>query len=538
MFKKLAALFVCAVAVSAAAGNDAFLKKKTLELLDAYCPDGSKIVRMCMPLYPKISENEFTTMIDGSDERACLTSINTVVHEENHGANTFIGREVLKQKYGKFSDVFYEYDYYYLRDGRFSLMRKTPTFPSIETVPDFPDELRTFRFDTYINTQNAIQSTQIEGIYGLLDEMNSYYQGTKASFDLLGYYEKKGKNADWHDYFTGVNSTHYGCLEFRLYILKYLMFAEKHHPDVYRGILNNKTWCGTFLEVDRNVSDLLRSYAEKKPAIFDRLRGYGWTVSETDNDLSIAANGRSSRHINFESVVRLLSGEMKKPEYERMMRTVEEHARGWNPEAVYDEVALAMKGEREPVAQDPVGSGGYAAEPDTARLENSRHLEEIEDLTDAKGDATHPFVDLTGASASRDEDGLVVRMRLASLPERLPFCQRAVPDSAMEYQWSVLFDVDGDGSDEYSIDLVEFKPPASKPVTGDPLEMAQLTIWKLTAGGGESSGIPFQCARNAKELVFDIPMCSLVSSMGPETRIHFETFYTDGRAQDSDRLPD
>jgi hypothetical protein len=528
MTKKLAALFACAVAVSAAAGNDAFLKNKTLDLLDAYCPDGSKIVRMCMPLYPKISDNEFTTLIDGSDERACLTSINTVVHEENHGANTFIGREVLKEKYGKFSDVFYDYDYFYLRDGRFSLMRKTPTFPSIEMVPDFPERLRTFRFDTYINTKETIQSTQIEGIYGLLDEMNSYYQGTKAGFDLLGYYEKKGKAANWHDYFGGVNSTHYGCLEFRHYILRYLIFAKKHHPDIYRGILDNKTWCGTFLEVDRNVSDLLAAYAGVKPSIFKRLRGYGWEVSEDDNRLTI----QTSTHMNFSNVIELLSDEMKKPEYIGMLRTIEEHAAGWSPDSVYHEVELAMEGTKDTDTQ------GASVDEDAPRLENRRRLEDVANLSDAEGDVDHPFVDLVGASAAKDGEGLVVRMKLASLPKTLTFCQSGVPENRLEYKWAAVFDIEGDGTDDFSIELTNFKPPDSEPVKGDPLQKAQLTVWELSANGGTASEVLFRGGRVGNELVFDIPMCGFVSSLGPETQVRFETYYTDGNAEDEDRMPD
>jgi hypothetical protein len=532
MKKWFAAVLVIAVTFSASAANDAFLKKKTLELLDAYCPDGSKIVRMCMPLYPKIAENEFMTMIDGSDERACLNSLNTVVHEENHLANTFIGREVLKEKFGKFSDVFYDYDYYYLKNDRFSLMHKTPTFPSIEMVPSFPERLRTFRFDTYINTQNTLQSTQNEGIYGLLDEMNSYYQGTKAAYDLLGYYEKKGEDAKWHDYFGGVNSSHYGCLEFRLYILKYLMFAEKKHPDIYKGILNNKTWCGTFLEVDRNVSDMLQSYFEVKPAIFERLRGYGWSVSEDINTLTIEANGRTSSHINFMGVIELLTEEMKKPEYLAMLRIIEELAKGWDPETVYSEVALAMKETKLTDTQ------GGIVDPNVPRLENRRRMEDVADLSDPEGDVEHPFVDLVGASASKDGDGLVVRMRLAGFPDRLTFCQPGVPENRMEYKWAVMFDLEGDGTDDFSIELTNFKPPESEPVTGDPLKEAQLTVWELNDLGGEASTVLFRGGKIGNELIFDVPMCGLVSSIGPETQVRFETYYTDGRTEDVDQMPE
>ena len=530
MKKWFAAALVCVVAANAA--DDSFVRQKTLELLDTYCPDGSKILRMCIPLYPEISATEFTIMIDGSDEKACLRSINTIVHEENHTTNTFTGRDVLKNKFGKFSEVFYDYDYFYLKDGNFSLMRRTETFPAIETVPEFPERLRTFRFGSYINTQNTIQSTQIQGIYGLLDEMNSYYQGTKAAFDLLGYYEKKGKNADWHDYFGEVNSTYYGCLEFRLYILKYLIFAKKYHPDIYQGLLNNKALCWTFLEVDRNISDLLQAYANVKPVLFKRLKGYGWSVYEDAINLSIEINGRTTRHTNFMDVIELLTEEMKKSEYISMLQTLEEHAAGWEPDDIYAEVDAAMKG----IASS--NAKYVAVNASAPQLKKRERMDEVVNLTDPKGDTQYPFVDLLGASVSKDGEGLIVRMDLAKFSEQLTFCQKDVPENNMEYQWSVMFDIEGDGTDDYSIELSNFKPPESDPIKGDPLDVAQLTIWELNNQGGQASNVLFHGGRVGNKLIFDVPMCDFVASIGPKTQIRFVTYYTNGSIEDSDQMPE
>jgi hypothetical protein len=317
-----------------------------------------------------------------------------------------------------------------------------------------------------------------------------------------------------------------------LYILKYLMFAEKRHPDVYQGILNNKTWCVTFLEVDRNVSDLLQSYSGAKPAIFRRLAGYGWTVSEDANTLAITSDGRTVRHINFEDVVALLSEEMKKPEYLAVLRTVKEHAEGWNPDAVYDEVALAMKETRYKDTQ------GGTPETKIPRQANRRPLEDVAVLSDPPGDADHPFIDMVGAEASMDGDGLVVRMKLREFPDRLTFCQPDVPENRQEYRWSVVFDADGDGNDDFSIELTNFKAPESEPVKGDPLKIAQLTLWELSDQGGQASDAVVRGGRIGNELVFEVPMCGPVSSIGPNTRVHFETYYTDGGTEDQDSMPD
>jgi hypothetical protein len=558
MIRRYSILTILLLAVSAFSADGDFLRKKSLELLDAYCPDGSRIVRMCLPLYPESTDKEFTSMIDGTDEAACVNAMNTVVHEENHSANTFMGRDVLKKRFKRFSDVFYEYDYYYLRDGRFVLMTKTPTFPSIEMVPDFPARLRTFRFDTYVNTRDSIQSTQVHGAYGLLDEMNSYYQGTKASFDLLGWYEKKGRDAEWHDWFQGVNGTLYGCLEFRLYILKYLQFAKKHHAGVYWTLLGNRAWCYAFLEVDRNVSDLIMAYDKAKPGVFKRLAGYGWTVSEDDSYVSITKAGRATRHMSFANVLKLLADEMKKPEYAETEKAIREWAGDWDPESVYAEVQAGMAGETEDASGEyDAEAGAYEPkEPEnSAEPENSSEPEEPSEppsgggygaavtwktggFTDPSGDAGRGFIDLTSASMEKAGKSLVIRIGLAAYPEKLSFCQRGVPENGQEYRWAAFLDLDGDGTDDRSVELGFFKMPGCSPVQGDPLTRAQAAVWDIEGDSGSLSETQVRVSREGKGLRLEIPSCPWISSVGSRTKIRFETYCTDGTNDYSDRLPD
>lgn len=534
-------LFMSAVTF-ATAGDKTFLREKTLELLDAYCTDGSRIVRLAMVNVIRDPGEDFTTMMtDAEDEQDCVNEINTIVHEENHGLNTFMGRVVLKERFGQLIDLFYEYDYFYLKNGRFTLVRRGDTFPSKEMVPTFPEHLITFRFDTYIDTDNALQSTQNEGIYGLVDEFNSYYLGTQASFDLLAYYEKKGADANWHDFFLGVNGTYYGCLEFRLYILKYLMFAKEHHPDIYRKILANRDLIHSFLAVDENVSDLMRSYFEKKPVLYERFKGYGWGVQEDENMLHIKKNGRNVGHTNFLGVYNLLNEEMKQPEYQNLVQSLIESARDWDSESVYRDIEKEIKGEEESdesCRDECADKESNEEDPDEDTDRPIQTFSGMANLDDPVGDAKPSFIDLEKASILKEGDGLAIRIRLAHLSDRLIFNQPKVSDDVLEYDWSCYVDLDGDGEDDFSLGFSNYKFAGNKTVRGEIVDHAQLSLWKLEGDGATQVDVSLRGERKGNELVVRVPKGSFVSRIEKKTQFHFQTFYNDGSNTSEDRMPD
>lgn len=532
-------LMILISATSLLANDRQFLREKTLQLLNTYCPDGARIVQMALKNVPEDGDQDFTSMIDGDDEQACLTSINTIVHEENHGLNAFMGRVVLKEKSGQFSDEFYDYDYFYLKDGQFTLVRKIPTFPSREMVPTFPEHLKTFRFDTYIDTENAIQSTQVDGFFGLLDEFNSYYQGTRAAYNLLGYYENKGTAANWHDFFIGVNATHYGCLEFRLYLLKYLQFARERHPDIYRNIIENKDLMHTFLAIDQNVSEFFQSYFNKKPAIFERLRGYGWKISENANMLYINSSGRNVGHSNFMDVYNLLTDEMKKDEYQSLLALMRQNAQNWDAESVYPDVRPGDNpGDVADQPAEPNDVPDDAAKKCCPVPANTIPFTNLLKLRDPAGDVSFQFVDLFEVSVEKNDNTLVVRMRLANLPAQLTFNQRGVADNELEYEWAAFFDLDGDGTDDYGLELMNFKAPAARTTRGNIIENTQLSLWELSQNNASTVDVPVQGQQRGNELIIEVPSCSFVSGIQENTKIHFRTYYTDGDSTAGDGVPD
>ena len=51
--------------------------------------------------------------------------------------------------------------------------------------------------------------------------------------------------------------------EFKYYILNYLYYAKKHHPDVYKGIVNNKEFCKAYKTLESSYAKLIKEYETK-----------------------------------------------------------------------------------------------------------------------------------------------------------------------------------------------------------------------------------------------------------------------------------
>ena len=335
--------FVIIIASFLHAKDKAALQQKIITLLNNHCPDGANIFRLWQEKVPKSSQLDLMVLVtEGKDEQAIVKSLNVVVHEVTHNVNSCMAAVVLKEEFARTSDRFQNVFYFYLKNHQFILVERTPTFPARKMIDSFPEELRTFHFD-YIDTDKEYQSTQIHGIYGLVDEMNAYYLGSQTAYDLYSWYQQFGAKANWHDYFEGVNSTLYACLEFKLYVLKYLIYARKHHPDKYSGIINNKNLIKTFLEVDQNVSDLVDTYFVKKKELYKQLHDYGWEVFEANNYLYIQKGNKRTGHMTFFDILNVMQQELSKPTYQRLSQELTDIVKNWDPAIIYKNWIAPLK---------------------------------------------------------------------------------------------------------------------------------------------------------------------------------------------------
>ena len=263
---------------------------------------------------------DFMEYIDGFEEKDIIRSLGTVVHEISHGY-TFRMHYQYRQKTNQIGDLTAIYSLIYQNPNQQTLIKHSPTFPSREMVKAFPENLRTPRFSTYISTKEDHQSTQQSGIYGLLDEWNAYYLDTRVAFNLLAYYqnETSKKPEDWLSFMEGVDGVFYAYMEFKLYILKYLIFAQKNHPEIYQGIIQNLAFKQVFRFINQEFGDLIKHYFQTRDKLLKSLKSNGLEVSIDDEFTFIGNHGRG----NFMNTYKSIAQELSKTEYQNMLKVLQ-----------------------------------------------------------------------------------------------------------------------------------------------------------------------------------------------------------------------
>jgi hypothetical protein len=181
--------------------------------------------------------------------------------------------------------------------GAPTLVLYTPIVPAREMVATFPAEARGFRWETYISTSNDIQSTQQQGVFGLLDEWTAYMHEATTELDYWAWIrdEAPKTNDVYTDYRARLTDVPVPAAEFKLYILHYLIHARDKHPDVYRGLIGNESFRRAFIATDDAWAEVLARYESLEPEMqrFAAERG--------------AANTTYGRHESYPAIVKQLA---------------------------------------------------------------------------------------------------------------------------------------------------------------------------------------------------------------------------------------
>jgi hypothetical protein len=168
-------------------------------------------------------------------------------------------------------------------------------FPSKELKAVIPKNLRTFRFDTYID---GVTSTQSEGVIGLLNELHSYYLESKYCFEMLEPY-KIAKGSDASGLFEWVHNTQSkmtAFFEFDFFIKEYLLYMKRKYPAQYRELSNYRPFIEAYSAIRTSYKELTEKYLRKIRTEMDSLNSSGKAKVSLENfDLWIKErNSRTS----------------------------------------------------------------------------------------------------------------------------------------------------------------------------------------------------------------------------------------------------
>ena len=303
------------------------IKARAWQLLKQYDPNGYKIVTSYYntPASFRVAgrsinlggDVDFIAFMNGATDADIANDLNTVVHEMCHLYTHRLAYKALRANSALYNSR-KRYSLFYINEKDSILVTQTKTFPSKEIAQVIPEKLRTLRFKNYIYPSQPNQGTQIEGVYGLLDELNAYYQGTKTSMNLYQYYVKETKQtpADWFNFFAEIDATYFAYLEFKFYILKYMIWGQKKHPYIFQGIMANRNFRKAYNTIDMGFGALIDKYFKLKAQILEKLKKKGHKVRQTERYTFIDNRGRG----NFLQPYNLLKSELSKPAYQQMMK--------------------------------------------------------------------------------------------------------------------------------------------------------------------------------------------------------------------------
>jgi hypothetical protein len=192
-----------------------------------------------------------------------LVSMETNIHEVAHGyydQNVF--RYIAENNLEMNLDNAQGYIYLSPSRGFFISFPLMALFPSQELNAVIPEDLRTYRFDTYINGKT---STQSEGVIGLLNELHAYYIGSKYCFDMLDAYKTVAGSdaAGLFEWVTHTQSTMTAFYEFDFFIREYLLYMKKIYAANYEKLKLYRPFTEAYMTIYTLYKELIDNYQER-----------------------------------------------------------------------------------------------------------------------------------------------------------------------------------------------------------------------------------------------------------------------------------
>jgi len=214
-------------------------------------------------VYPEILEyvsveNLYTWI---SLKEYSVNSLETAIHEENHVYNYSSAKKNgvgLRRLVNK-NCVYINYrskrsmSYRYIIDGHEYLMKQGSSFVTSKSASLIPEDYRASYTKNYSFNRDSL--TNQMGIYGIIDEYNSYAKDTDF---YINYVMTPGVVV--HGASGTVNSRNKMLAEIEANMLAYLIYAKENYPEQYKELMENETLRNVYSRTRDNIGESLEKY--------------------------------------------------------------------------------------------------------------------------------------------------------------------------------------------------------------------------------------------------------------------------------------
>ncbi len=308
-------ILACLLVVSSS-GYSQITEDWVMEALQKYSPNSFYIINQYKINGSTVSHGSFTITsgmehlehCEMSDKKSFLATISTCLHETTHAFDTQTAYFLANEGFFEMQSFGYRNEGFFFDPTKrlaFSF-EEHKFFPSSELDKVIPKNLKTFRYDTYVLSDSYSNSTQCNGIIGLLEEFNAYYHGTKLQFDLLPLYKEVYGN-EFLNHWSFATSAHGDAFyEFDFWIKEYLLHTKIKEPKLYLELKNDSNFKNIYRTIRSNYSNLIQQYERK----FDEFN----TSAQKSNTAILVANKHQ------DNVYPILCEQIKSEKYDEIKR--------------------------------------------------------------------------------------------------------------------------------------------------------------------------------------------------------------------------
>lgn len=288
-------------ALAAAPGmNAAITEKNILSLLNEYDRDSAYILKST-----SAHGSGFLTWWTGS--RQIVDAVDVGVHEEFHELS--------------YMNMPYNSENIYIGNGKSIQVPITRVFRSSKAASTMPADLRTQRWSLYVGNPEPDMASDVQGVYGLLNEFTAYYWGMHAQLALFPYFQSGNATPDqWRSFVNQCANDRLAYAEFKYYMLKYMLYAKQHSRSVYNEILSNQKFLKAYQTIEKSFASQIRIFEKRLKDISNVLKKKGYRAWVDGNYFYISSGSGYIGLSLFQNEYDRLCTELKKAKYQNILQ--------------------------------------------------------------------------------------------------------------------------------------------------------------------------------------------------------------------------